>query len=469
MLSSSPPLLSGIASWPWFGRFLWDPLPSITDAQRRYGPYCILDSPLSAIHRGRRYVMAIGASYNREILGHPEIFRTGGQVLRGPKGSAQHRIRHGILAMYGEQHRVQRRIMQPPFQKSAVAANVPIMADLIDQILGQWRPGETLDMYRQMRVLSNWLAAKILFGNEDFAASIRLGQTIERWFTLDARARNTFFWLNMPGTTYRRLLRQAENLEADMLETIKENRRTKIPGSDVLSILIRALDSQQAGMTETDLVAHGVILYGASFETTANALAWALFLIAQHPSVAADLHDEIVDRLNCWPPTSQELDALPLLDSVVRETLRLTPPVAFSYRTPIHDVELGGFALRGGDKILLSHYHTHRIADVFPEPNRFKPSRWFSVRPDPYEYIPFSAGPRLCLGYSFALTELKLAIARVMQRFRINAVRHTRIDGVVSLTLRPRDGIPMTVYTQDRKFAAIPVKGNVHRMVDLPK
>jgi cytochrome P450 len=466
MLSSSPPLLSGITSWPWYGRFLWDALSSITDAQRRYGPYCILDSPILG---GRRYILAIGATYNREVLSHPEIFRSGAAVLRGPKGSAQHRIRRGILAMNGERHRVQRRIMQPPFQKWAVADSVPIMAGLIDQILDQWRPGETLDMYRQTRVLSNWLAAKILFGNEDFAASIMLGQTIERWFTLDAHARNTFFWLSIPGTTFWRMLRQAEKLEADMLETIKENRQTKIPGSDVLSILIRALDSQQAGMTETDLVAHGVILYGASFETTANALAWALFLIAQHPSVAGDLHDEITDGLSCWPPTSQELDALPLLDGVVRETLRLIPPVAFSYRTSIRDVNLGGFALRKGDKILLSHYHTHRIPDVFPEPDRFKPSRWFSVRPDPYEYIPFSAGPRLCLGYSFALTELKLTIARAMQRFRINTVRNTRVDGVVRLTLRPRDGIPMTVYTQDRQFAAIPVKGNVHRMVDLPK
>src|ERR1700733_129556 len=406
MSSGSPPLLSGIASWQWYGRFLWDALACITDVQRRYGPYCILGSPIPAMHRGRRHILAVGATYNREVLGRPDVYRTGGQVLRGPTGSAHRRIRPGIIAMNGEQHRVHRRMMQPPFQKSAVIDNVAIMADLIDQILDQWRPGEPLDIYRQMRMLSNWVAAKILFGNEDFAASIRLGQTIERWFMLDARARNTFFWLNLPGTTYWRLLRHAEKLEAHMLNTIDRNRRTNIPGSDVLSILIRALDSQQADMTETDLVAHGVILYGASFETTANALAWALFLIAQHPSLAADLHDEIADRLSCWPPSSQELDALPLLDGVVRETLRLMPPVAFSFRTPIHDVELGGFALRMGDKIILSHYHTHRIPDVFPEPNRFKPSRWFSVRPDPYEYIPFSAGPRLCLGYSFALTEL---------------------------------------------------------------
>ena len=186
------------------------------------------------------------------------------------------------------------------------------------------------------------------------------------------------------------------------------------------------------------------------------------------PQVAAALHREIVERLGPWPPETRQLDALPILENVLHEAMRLLPPVAYTFRTPTHDVALGGFSLRRGDKIVLSHFMTHRDPNVFPHPNRFDPSRWLTARPDPYQYIPFSAGPRLCLGYSFAMLELKLTVARIMQRYRIGVVPNSAIDGIVQLTLRPRNGVPMTVDVQDGAFAAAPVSGNIHQMVDLP-
>ena len=124
--------------------------------------------------------------------------------------------------------------------------------------------------------------------------------------------------------------------------------------------------------------------------------------------------------------------------------------------------------LRTGDKVLLSHFATHRDPHVFPRPERFDPKRWFSIQPDPYQYVAFSAGSRLCLGYSFAQLELKLAVARVMSRFSIGVQPGAVIDGVVQLTLRPAHGIPMVVSAQDRAFAAAPVTGNIHRMITMP-
>ena len=462
-----PPVLRGVASWPWYLHYVRDPLACLASAQRQFGSLFALGNPLPFWTGGRRFVLAVGGRYNRVVLSQPDLFRPGGQVMKGPKGSAQHRIRGGIFSMRGDKHRTHRRLMQPPFLKPSVAGYTTVMAGLIDQIIDRWQPGEALDMYREMRTLSNWVAAHILFGNEDFAASIQIGKEIEEWLLLDVQARNSLAMVDLPGTAYARLLRQAERLERVMRSAIERNRRATSPSDNVLSILIRACDAHKSDMTETDLVAHAVILYAASFETTANVLAWTFFLIAQHPSIAADLHDEIAQGLKGWPPDSQKLDALPLLNGVVNESMRLLPPVPYTFRTPDETVDLGDFRLHAGDKVILSHYLTHRDPGIFPGPNRFDPKRWLKARPDPYEYIPFSAGPRLCLGISFALLELKLTVARVMQRFRFTVVPDATIDGVIQLTLRPRQGIPMPVHTQDRAFAAAPVKGNIHGMVDL--
>jgi len=460
-------MLRGVASWRWYAHYLRDPLDCLAALQRRLGPLCVLGSPVPLWLGGRRFIFAIGARYNREVFGQPEVFRPGGQILRGPRNSAHYRMRHGIFAMYGDQHRSHRRLMQPPLLKPAVAAYAPIMSKLIDQVIDRWRPDQLLDMYREMRTLSNWVAAHILFGSEDFAASIRLGETIERWLQLDADARSRLSLFNLPGSLFRQVINQAQILELAMHDTIKRKRQTQTPGSDVLSLLIEASDANKGVISEIDLVAHAVILYAASFETTANVLTWTLFLIAQHPEIATALHDEITERFGDRLPDSRQIDELPLLDNVLKESMRLLPPVAFTFRTPLNDVEMCGLFLRRGDKILLSHYLTHRDPDIFPEPNRFNPSRWFTIRPDPYEYLPFSAGPRLCLGISFAQLEMKLTVARVMQRFRMRVVPGSRIEGVIQLTLRPQHGVPMTVRAQDRAFRSSPITGNIHSMVDL--
>ncbi|MEQ1841003.1 MAG: cytochrome P450, partial [Verrucomicrobiales bacterium] len=458
----------GVASWSWYLLMLRDPLAALAKAKARFGSLFAIGNPLPFFRGGRRFVMAVGAPFNREVLGRTDTFRPGGQVMGGPKGSAQNRIRAGIFMMYGEKHCSHRRQMQPPFQKSAVAGYADSMTRLIDQVIDRWRPGEDVDMYREMRTLSNWVAAHLLFGNEDFASSIELGDTIERWLNYDLKARSLLVGIKVPGTAYWKLLKEAERLEVAMLRAIERNRKATVPGRDVLSILIRAAADPESDMSEEDLVAHGVILYAASFETTANALAWTLFLIAQHPDIAKDLYDEIHGRFGDEAPDGREIDTLPLLEGVIQESMRLFPPVAYTFRSPLREVELGGLHLRPGDKVILSHYFTHRDETVFPEPNRFIPTRWFTNRPDPYQYIPFSGGPRLCLGYSFAMLELKLTIARIMQRYRFGIVPGARIDGAIQLTLRPTGGIPMTVHLPDRAFTAVQLSGNINRMVEMP-
>jgi cytochrome P450 len=426
-----------------------------------------LGNPVPLAPGKRRFILTSSAHYNRIVLGRTDLFRPGGQVLRGPRNSAHYRIRQGLFSMFGAHQTADRRMMQPPFAKPMMATYLGAMSQLVDTFIDRWRDVERVDMYQEMRTLSNWVAAHLLFGADDFHASRRFGETIEQWLLLDSAARERLSVIDLPGSTFRRVLKKAEEVEAMMKAEIQRKRSEGASGSDVLSLLIEAHAKDPAALPEWRLIAHAVILYAASFETTANALAWTLFLIAQHPEIAFELHDEIDGAVTNWPPDYRTLDELPLLDGVLKESMRLLPPVAYTFRTPMAPVEIDGLKLGIKDKILLVHFLTHRDPAVFPGPNRFDPKRWFGAKPDPYEYVAFSAGPRLCLGVSFAQLELKLTIARIMQRFRFALIPGSQIDAGVQLTLRPLSGLPMTVAPQDRNFVATQVVGNIHRIVDL--
>ena len=461
------PSVRGFASWRWYLGFYRDPLSCLTEAFRRFGPVAVFENPLPGPRRGHRYVLAVGSGLNRQVLSRDDDFHPSGQVLKGPPGSAQQRMRYGILKMNGAEHRCHRRAMQPPFSKKSVTAMVPLMAPLIDQVIDRWQIGKPLEVYAEMRTLSNWVAANVLFGNEDFAASLHIGELIDRWVVLDAETRR---WgmveRDLPGTPYRRELRHAEVLEDTMRKLIAQKRSEGSQGADVLSMLIRAADSGESEMSDDDLIAHSITLYGASFETMTSSLAWTLFLIAQHPKCAARLHDEVSQHMVAWPATMEALDSMTYLDAVIRESMRLVPPVPVTFRRVTRPLELEGMRLNAGDKVILSHFLTHRDPAVFPNPDRFDPSRWFGARPDPYQHMPFSAGPRLCLGAFFAMTELKLAIARIVQRYRMAVVPGARLDPILHLVVKPRKGMPMIPYRQDRAFSPAPVTGNIVKLID---
>jgi cytochrome P450 len=121
-----------------------------------------------------------------------------------------------------------------------------------------------------------------------------------------------------------------------------------------------------------------------------------------------------------------------------------------------------------GARIVCSHYLTHHLPELYPEPERFRPERWREIDPNQYEYMPFSAGPRMCIGAAFATQLLKISLAMILQRFRLAIIPETRIDRIVRITMQPRQGLPMMIFKNDRKFAAASVQGQIREMVTLP-
>jgi cytochrome P450 len=143
------------------------------------------------------------------------------------------------------------------------------------------------------------------------------------------------------------------------------------------------------------------------------------------------------------------------------------PPVSYGERVCAAPVEVGPYALPKGAFVSFSQYMTHHLPELYPEPERFNPERWHTIDPSPYDYLPFGAGPHTCIGAAFAMLEIKIALAMIVQRYRLALQPGARIDRQLRVTLSPKHGMPMVVAAQDRQFRRTEVRGDIHEMVEL--
>ncbi len=207
---------------------------------------------------------------------------------------------------------------------------------------------------------------------------------------------------------YEELLGYAEELEAEVLGMIRRRRESGAPGNDVLSILVRTHD-EEGGLSDEELVGQAAVLFGAAHMTTAHSLTWTLLLLAHHPSVMRRLWDEIGGDCESQPTNNPQFairnpkslgslpkgDDLSFLDCAVKESMRLLPASAYSQRINTVAVQLGPLHLPRGTGIVFTPIVTHHLADLYPEPEKFVPDRWRTLRPSPYAYHPFGAGPQV--------------------------------------------------------------------------
>ena len=461
--------LRGLRALPWYAKFFVDPVGCMTDAHARYGDVV----PAGRVSRiqgtERQHVLAFGPQCNREVLGNPDIFHTTAQAWAGSQGSSLRRIRNGLTRMNGVKYQQQRQLLLPTFSKKAVEGYVGDMAAIMEQVLDEeWRTGETVDMYRQMRSTALRVSSQILFGRPapcEAAALAQLGQAfIPRTFSPGV----WFFPFDMPLTPFRRMRRNAELIERALRSMIERRRTSPSQNPDLLNILASAFDHQSVPMDIGDLIGQAAILFVASYENVATVLTWTAFLLAQHPEIMDDVQTELRDVLGGRPPTAEQLERLTLLDAVVKESMRVLPPVPFLVRKVVWPTTLGGFPLKPRDRVVCSAYITHHSPELYPQPRRFFPDRWIGVKPDPFEYLPFGAGPRACIGKLFAMREIEVALAMILSRHRLAVEPNVRIDRRVQVMMSPKQGLPMTIHSHDGPLGAVPVKGNIHEMVELP-
>lgn len=441
-------------------RVFSDPVAFLEMAHKRYG------SVVGLAQGNPSMVFAFGPEHNRQILSQPDLFISPSFLFfPTPEGHAARLLDAGMISMNGAQHKQHRRLMQPAFHRKQVDGYRDSMVAIVQRLLDTWQAGEERDINSAMQYLTMLISSKILFGIDQPQDAAEVGAMVRRWLYILTDPLVNVLPINLPGTPYHRALRHAERMVAALRARIAQKRADPTEQHDVLGVLMRLHDEDGAAMSDTELIGHANNLFSAGHETTGNALTWTLFLLEQHPRVLADLHDELTSVLGGDAPAAEQLNRLPLLDRVVKESLRLLPPIVYAPRATAAPCEIGGYALPRGSTVMYSHYITHRIPELYPEPARFLPQRWEAYTPGTYEYIPFGAGPHMCIGATFATMEIKITLAMLLQCFRLALRSGARIDRNAKGFLSPRGGLPMRVLPQDRQFARAELRGNLREMI----
>jgi cytochrome P450 len=451
-----PPVLG----WRAFGlSLLRDPIAHLTMMFQRYGLISAWDP------REPRHVFVFGPRWNKHVFGSPDLFHSNPfREVPVPQDSAMAHLRSGLLGRNGEPHRYHRQIMQAAFSRKRIEEYWSAMITSVQHELDGWRIGEQRNIAHDMHRLTLDIGMKTMFGIEEPAAIERLRLLVSRLLTEAGSPLTLLLPFNLPGTPYSRSLRTAEQIE-QFLRSVIDNKRQNVAANDVLAALIAARSEDGCAMSDAELIGEAYTIF--CHETSANALTWTLFLLSQHPKSLADTLDELEGELRGEPPAVERLASLHQLEAVIKESLRLISPAFFGSRYTTARCDLGPFMLTEGSTVFFSQYISHRLPEIFPDPRQFKPQRWEGFDPKPYEYFPFGVGVHGCIGSAYAMMEMKIVLAMLLQRYRLRLVPGARIDRAVRVSLVPRYGLPMTVMAQDRQFMRDEFSGNVRDMVDL--
>jgi cytochrome P450 len=354
----------------------------------------------------------------------------------------------GLLTSEGSEWARQRRLAQPAFQSAALEAYHPVIVETIAAFQDAWkarvRPGAEVEVSCEMARLTLRILARTLFGVDLGKREGRIVDAISELFPFDPMSRGPFWgrvyrYVPLFGKIRRRLALATFGRSVSWL-------LANYSGSSPMSSLIKA--STEAGDRVGARRIRGEVatMLLAGHETTALALTWALYLLCRHPEIEQKVRAEIAEVLGDRPPVPSDMPRLLYTGMVIEETLRLYPPIGAFGRQAVGDDAIAGYPIPARTKIRIKPLETHRDPELWPEPERFDPERFVTgqARSRPRcAYIPFGAGPRTCIGASFATMEMKLVLAMMVRwaSFKLAPGRQVAVWNRV--TLRPREGVWM--------------------------
>ena len=363
-------------------------------------------------------------------------------------------LRDGLLTAEGDTWKRSRKAMAPVFTPRHIAGFARPMLDRSIEFVARYEAGGTVDVSHDMTMLTYEILAETLFsgeiaGNKDnFAADIdRLLETMGRVDPLDLlRAPD---WLpRLTRIRGRKTMRYFRQIVADTIAMRKARLERDPDGApeDFLTLLLRAEGPD--GLSRAEIEDNIITFIGAGHETTARALGWTLYCLAEAPWERDRIEVEIDAVLKREPDPVKWVDAMPLTRSAFEEALRLYPPAPSINREPVETDTYKDLVLKRGAQVLVMPWTVHRHRLLWKDPDAFLPERFHPgnrEKIDRFQYLPFGAGPRVCIGAAFAMQEAVIALAVLMSRFRFDTIAETKPWPVQKLTTQPRGGLPMRV------------------------
>lgn len=419
-----------------------DPLTRIAALRRTYGGFV----DLGALGARRVFLVTDPAAVRHVLVENHRNYK---------KGLASQRLRpvlgDGSLLLEGDVWRRRRRLVQPAFHKQKVAAVMSSFVTAADAMVDRWmrrtRSGEVIDARDEALQLTMELTLRNMFGAEP----AELRPLVDAWQDIyEELTRNRMRVLPLPSLRRRHVVRDAMKVVRGVLdEQIRKKRRHG--GDDLLSMLLTARDEETGGskLSEAELRDEVMTIFVGGYETSSNALAFALALLAKHQDTAATHRNQIDAVLGTRAPDSTDLKELPYNRAVLEETLRLFPPSWMVTREAVRDDRVSNYVVRAGDQLLISAYGVHRAEDLWDAPDAFRPERFLAAGDrSRCTFFPFGAGPRVCLGEQYAMTELQVVLARVVQRVSLTLAENCRIAARAHVGLRPAE--PLRIIAQPR-------------------
>ena len=360
----------------------------------------------------------------------------------------------GILTSNGAHWRWQRRAMAPLFRHQEILTYVPAMAGAADALAARWRQDGrrvravdadmidvTFDVIARTMLTGGVPAEAALIKREGSAYLAKTSWELA-WALLKLPR-----WLPHPGTWPMR--RAARRMRRAVGDIVARRRVEGGTGGDLLGRLLAARNPETgAAMDDDHVVSNLLTLLEAGHETTARALTWTLYLLARAPEWQDRVRAEVMSVAGSGPIEAAHVDRFAVTARVIKETMRLYPPAPVLVRTPVSDTKLGDVAIRAGAQVVIPIYAVHRHRKLWSDPDRFDPDRFLPEAEKAMprmQYIPFGAGPRICIGISFAMVEAVVLLATFVRAARFDWDGRHLPEPVSRVTLRPKGGMPLMV------------------------
>jgi cytochrome P450 len=373
------------------------------------------------------------------------------------KGEPQHNafrptLGNGLFISEGEYHRQQRRLIAPSFQPRSIIAYAAAMGAYSEQAQGAWKDEAIIDIGREMTGITMSIVGKVLFDADVFTEADELGAAMNTILEQVTHTLSKLFPIpfNWPTARNFRAKRAIAVLRSRIQQMIDDRLSSAEERNDFLSILLDTREEGGGRMTNEQIGDEALILFAAGHETTATALTWAWYLLATHPGIYEKVQQEVDRVLKGRTPSYSDLAQLPYTLQVFKETMRLYPPAYIIMRVALHDLDLNGYPVRKGQAVLSSPYLLHHNARYFSDPEKFDPDRFTAENEKKLPrlaYMPFGAGPRICIGNHFAMMEGHLLLATLAQRVTFELMPGPQVvpDPSKTITLRPRHRLLMRV------------------------